>query len=50
MIGKITRVGRSRAAGVTVRWPNGTETMVGSDEIRIPLPYRLERFRDIFEE
>jgi len=46
VIGTVTKVGPGR---ITVRWPNKTEEKVSPDEIKIPLPSRLERFRDVFE-
>lgn len=54
MIGTIIKIGPNRGnrhtiANITVRWPNHTEGKVSPGQIRITLPYRLERFRDIFE-
>lgn len=49
MIGKIVRITPGRAFGIWVLWPNGTRSLVAAEDIKIPLPNRLERFRDIFE-
>jgi preprotein translocase subunit YajC len=50
MIGTIMKIGRQKTFNITVKWPNGTEDKVSEGEIKIPLPTRLERFRDVFEE